>query len=63
MRYLDLDPREGARTANNEKANVQALQDKLDAINREHSDAFINGIQPVFAPLKARHFDSSWNWV
>ena len=24
---------------------------------------YIDGIQPVFDPLKARHFDSSWNWV
>ena len=63
MRYLDLDPREGAHAANNEKANAQALQDKLDAISREHGDGYINGIQPVFEPLKARHFDSSWNWV
>ncbi|KAF9508762.1 hypothetical protein BS47DRAFT_1365687 [Hydnum rufescens UP504] len=63
MRYLDLDPCEGARTVNNEKSNMQALQDKLDAINCEHGDAYINGIQPVFKPLKARHFDSSWNWV
>ncbi|KAF9508388.1 hypothetical protein BS47DRAFT_1397863 [Hydnum rufescens UP504] len=46
MRYLDVDPRKGARTANKEKSNVQALQDKLDAINHEHGDAYINGIQP-----------------
>ncbi|KAF9502982.1 hypothetical protein BS47DRAFT_1310401 [Hydnum rufescens UP504] len=63
MRYLDLDPCKGARTVNSEKSNMQALQDKLDAINREHGDTYINGIQPVFEPLKARHFDSSWNWV
>ena len=29
----------------------------------EHVDAYIDGIQPVFDALKARHFDSSWNWV
>ncbi|KAF9518450.1 hypothetical protein BS47DRAFT_1420879 [Hydnum rufescens UP504] len=63
MHYLDLDPCKGAHTANSEKYNMQALQDKLDAINREHGDAYINGIQPIFKPLKARHFDSSWNWV
>jgi fatty acid synthase subunit alpha len=27
-----------------------------------HGDTYI-GIQPVFDALKARHFDSSWNWV
>ncbi|KAF9509535.1 hypothetical protein BS47DRAFT_1301318 [Hydnum rufescens UP504] len=63
MCYLNLHPHEGACTVNSEKSNMQALQDKLDAINCEHGDTYINGIQPVFKPLKARHFDSSWNWV
>ncbi|KAF8312438.1 fatty acid synthase, partial [Clavulina sp. PMI_390] len=63
MRYLDLDPRAGGRQADVEKGNAEALQAKLDAIDKEHGDTYINGIQPVFEPLKARHFDSSWNWV
>ena len=63
MRYLDLDTRVGHRAADVEKGNVGALQSKLDAIAREHGDTYIEGIQPVFEPLKARHFDSSWNWV
>jgi fatty acid synthase subunit alpha, fungi type/fatty acid synthase subunit beta, fungi type len=42
---------------------MQALQDKLDAVNHEHGDTYINGIQPIFKPLKACYFDSSWNWV
>jgi fatty acid synthase subunit alpha, fungi type len=29
----------------------------------ELGDAYIEGIQPRFDILKARHFDSSWNWV
>jgi fatty acid synthase subunit beta len=45
------------------KAHSLALQAKLDSINREHGDAYIEGIQPRFDILKARHFDSSWNWV
>lgn len=36
---------------------------KLDSINHEHGDAYIEGIQPRFDNLKTRHFDSSWNWV
>ena len=33
-------------------------------ITCEHGDAYIEGrIQPHFDVLKARHFDSSWNWV
>ena len=46
-----------------EKATSLALQAKLDSINCEHGDAYIEGIQPCFDILKARHFNSSWNWV
>ena len=63
MRYLGRDSRTGHRLADSHKAEVALLQDKLDAINREHGDAYVQGIQPVFDPLKARHFNSSWNWV
>ena len=63
MRHLGKDPREGNRLADEEKANSQVLQDKLDSIDREHGDLYIQGIQPIFEPLKARHFDSCWNWV
>jgi fatty acid synthase subunit alpha len=62
-RYLKTDPRAGHRLADEEKANSAILQARLDAIDREHGDAYVQGIQPVFEPLKARHFDSSWNWV
>ncbi|KAF8206176.1 fatty acid synthase [Mycena galopus ATCC 62051] len=44
-------------------AQHPALQTKLDNIAKEHGDVYIEGIQPMFDPLKARHFDSSWNWV
>ena len=63
MRYLGRDSRTGHRLADAQKAEVAALQDKLDAIGREHGDAYVTGIQPAFDPLKARHFNSSWNWV
>jgi 3-oxoacyl-ACP reductase-like protein len=63
MRHLKKDPRAGERLYDEEKANSAALQEKLDLISREHGDAYISGIQPSFEPLKARHFDSSWNWV
>jgi fatty acid synthase subunit alpha len=62
MQYLNLNTHAGHHAADAEKGNVTALQAKLDAINREHGDFYIDGIQPVFEPLKARHFDS-WNWV
>jgi malonyl CoA-acyl carrier protein transacylase len=63
MRHLKRDVRAGERLYDEEKANSALLQDRLDAIAREHGDKYINGIQPIFEPLKARHFDSSWNWV
>lgn len=53
MRYLDLDTRAGHHTADVEKGNVGGLQSKLDAIAREHGNAYIEGIQPVFEPLMA----------
>jgi fatty acid synthase subunit beta len=61
-RYLGKDPREGDKKADVEKANVEELQTKLDAIKAEHGEAYIEGITPVFSALKARTFDSSWNW-
>lgn len=63
MRYLKKDSRAGDIRADAEKANVAALQDKLDSIQREHGNAYIDSIQQRFDALKARHFDSSWNWV
>ncbi|KIR78245.1 fatty acid synthase subunit beta, fungi type [Cryptococcus gattii EJB2] len=62
-RYLGKDPREGEKKADEEKATAEELQAKLDAIKLEHGDAYIDGITPVFSALKARTFDSSWNWV
>src|SRR5258708_11719224 len=63
MRYLDMDSREEARRAEGNKADANTLQAKLDAIGKEHGETYVQGIMPVFEPLKARHFDSSWNWV
>ncbi|THH15787.1 hypothetical protein EW146_g4747 [Bondarzewia mesenterica] len=63
MRYLKRDSRAGDIAFDKEKANSAALQARLDSITKEHGDTYIDGIQPAFDPLKARHFDSSWNWV
>jgi fatty acid synthase subunit beta len=59
-RYLNKDPREGDKRADLEKASVEELQAKLDAVKAEHGDAYLDGIAPVFSALKARTFDSSW---
>ncbi|KZW02887.1 fatty acid synthase [Exidia glandulosa HHB12029] len=63
MRYLKRDSRAGERAADEARASALALQSRLDSIAKEHGDAYIDGIQPIFTPLKVRHFDSSWNWV
>lgn len=63
MRYLGRDSRAGGQAYDEEKANSLKLQSKLDDIAREHGDTYVHGILPVFDPLKARHFDSAWNWV
>ncbi|THV07258.1 fatty acid synthase [Dendrothele bispora CBS 962.96] len=63
MRYLNRDSRAGEIAFDQEKANSLSLQAKLDSIAKEHGDLYIDGIQPVFDPLKARRFDSSWNWA
>jgi 3-oxoacyl-ACP reductase-like protein len=63
MRYLKKDSRAGQQAFATEKANSDALLAKLDRVKKEHGDTYIDGIQPMFEPLKARHFDSSWNWV
>ncbi|CUA75193.1 fatty acid synthase subunit beta, fungi type [Rhizoctonia solani] len=57
------DSRAGACAYDEEKDNAAALQAELDDIAKGHGDAYIQGIQPIFEPLKARHFNSSWNWV
>ncbi len=62
-RYLKRDPRQGEILFDKEKASSAQLQARLDSIGREHGDTYVDGIQPVFDALKARHFDSSWNWV
>ena len=63
MRYLGRDSQAGDVAYNQEKTTSLALQAKLNSINREHGNAYIEGIQPCFDILKARCFDSSWNWV
>ncbi|KAG8968299.1 3-oxoacyl-[acyl-carrier-protein] synthase [Tulasnella sp. 419] len=62
-RYLGKDTRAGHRLYDEEKLNSLTLQSRLDDIAKEHGDTYIDGIKPIFEPLKARHFDSSWNWV
>ena len=61
--YLKRDPRQGEILYNKEKANSSQIQARLDSIGCEHSNTYIEGIQPIFDALKACHFNSFWNWL
>ncbi|KAJ2909178.1 fatty acid synthase alpha subunit Lsd1, partial [Coemansia aciculifera] len=62
-RYAGIDTREGARLTESEQLKSAQMQAKLDSIQAEIGDEFIDGMQPLFDARKARHFDSSWNWA
>ena len=55
---LNRDPRQGGILYDKEKASSAQIQARLDSIGREHGDTYVEGIQPVFDTLKARHFNS-----
>ncbi|KAI8973281.1 fatty acid synthase [Mycotypha africana] len=61
-KYLQKDLREGARKYEQEKIATAKLQAELDLWLAEHGDFYAEGIKPIFSPLKARHYDSYWNW-
>ncbi|KAI0191600.1 fatty acid synthase subunit alpha [Astrocystis sublimbata] len=62
-RYLKMDLRAGEKAAQVSGESSQVLQAQLDLWNAEHGDFYAAGIEPVFSPLKARTYDSSWNWA
>jgi fatty acid synthase subunit alpha len=62
-RYLKMDLRAGDKAFVGSKQASDALQAQLDLWQAEHGDFYATGIQPSFTPLKARVYDSSWNWA
>lgn len=62
-RYLKMDLRAGDKAHLDSKKSEKILQAQLDLWNTEHGDFYASGIEPVFSPLKARTYDSSWNWA
>ena len=62
-RYLKMDLRAGDKAAIVSKQNEAALQAQLDLWNTEHGEFYAAGIEPSFSPLKARLYDSHWNWA
>lgn len=62
-RYLKIDLRAGEKSFIGAQQSNSALQAQLDLWNVEHGEFYAAGIEPVFSPLKARVYDSSWNWA
>ncbi|KAJ1342853.1 holo-[acyl-carrier-protein] synthase [Batrachochytrium salamandrivorans] len=62
-KFLDVDLLEGSRLADASKDANAALQLELDLWHVEHGDAYSEGIHPSFDMVKARIFDSHWNWA
>lgn len=62
-RYLKMDLRAGDKAFVGSQEANKALQAQLDLWNTEHGEFYAQGIEPSFSPLKARVYDSSWNWA
>ena len=62
-RYLKMDLRAGDKAFVAAQKSSDVLQAQLDLWNEEHGDFYAAGIEPSFSPLKARVYDSAWNWA
>ena len=62
-RYLKMDLRAGDKAFVDSQESSKVLQAQLDLWSTEHGDFYAGGIEPAFTSLKARIYDSSWNWA
>lgn len=62
-RYLKMDLRSGDKANVASQEHSTALQAQIDLWSTEHGDIYASGIEPSFSPLKARSYDSAWNWA
>jgi len=62
-RYLKIDLRSGDKAFVGSQESQKVLQAQLDLWNTEHGEFYANGIEPSFSQLKARVYDSAWNWA
>jgi fatty acid synthase subunit beta len=60
---LDINLHASNHAIQQQQSVLEGLQSQIDLWISEHGDDYAQGIQPIFDPLKARHFDSAWNWV
>ena len=62
-RYLKIDLRSGDKAFVGAEVSQKVLQAQLDLWNTEHGEFYASGIEPAFSSLKARVYDSAWNWA
>ena len=62
-RYLKMDLKAGDKAFVGSQESQKVLQAQLDIWNVEHGEFYANGIEPSFSHLKARVYDSAWNWA
>ena len=62
-RYLKMDLKAGDKAFVGSQESQKVLQAQLDLWNVEHGEFYANGIEPSFSQLKARVYDSAWNWA
>ena len=62
-RYLKIDLRAGDKAFVGSQESQKVLQAQLDLWTTEHGEFYANGIEPAFSQLKARVYDSAWNWA
>lgn len=62
-RYLKIDLRSGDKAHVDSQVSQKVLQAQLDLWNTEHGEFYASGIEPAFSQLKARVYDSAWNWA
>jgi fatty acid synthase subunit alpha len=62
-RYLKMDLRAGDKAFVTSQETSAVFQKQLDLWSVEHGDFYATGIEPVFSTLKARVYDSAWNWA
>ncbi|CAI4210760.1 unnamed protein product [Parascedosporium putredinis] len=62
-RYLKMDLKAGEKAHISSQSSEKVLQAQLDLWTTEHGDFYAAGIEPVFSSLKARVYDSDWNWA
>ena len=60
---LGLDAHISEATIQALQKRVSDLENELDSWADEHGELYASGILPMFAPPKARTYDSWWNWA